>query len=642
MAVNDKRLTVTEFDFDDVKSNLKVFLKGQTEFKDYDFEGSGMSALLDVLAYNTHYLGFNANMLANEMFLDSASLRSSVVSHAKTLGYVPNSARASVATVDVNLNTTSLTSATMPAGTVFTTTNDGTDFQFVTAADKTASTIGNIIPLLNVKIYEGTFVSTRYTVDSSDVDQRFLLTDNRADITTLTVKIQTSSSNNYTATYTEATDITQVSATSKVYFIQEVEAGKFEVYFGDGVVGDALDDGNIVILTYVVSNKSAANGAAIFTNAAAIATVTDVAVSTVTIANSGSEAESISSIKYNAPLDYASQGRCVTAEDYKVFTKKLYANAQAVQVFGGESGSFDTSLGVVSTPEYGKVFISIKSSTGLNLTTSEKTQLVKDFAPFTVASTTPVIVDPAITFLILNTIFKYDSSATTETSDSLKTSVINTLQTFNDNNLEQFEGMYRHSKVSGLIDNTDTSITSNITTVRMAKKFTPTLNASTLYTINFDNTFYNPIRHRDAFTYSEAHAKTLAGVISSSGFLISGDATNEMFFDDDGTGTLRIYYISAGERIYQDFSAGTVDYENGTITTSGVNIATVSPVDGVSSSQIRIIAIPDSNDIIPKRNQVLEIDFVNLTVTAEVDTVATGDSVAGTTYNAAPSQVPLG
>ena len=642
MAVNDKRLTVTEFGFDDVKNNLKVFLKGQTEFKDYDFEGSGMSALLDVLSYNTHYLGFNANMLANEMFLDSASLRSSIVSHAKTLGYVPASARASVATVDVNLNTTSLTSATMPAGTVFTTTVDGTSFQFVTSADETATTIGNIIPLLNVKIYEGTFVSTRYTVDSSDVDQRFLLTDNRADITTLTVKIQTSASNTFTATYTEATDITQVSATSNVYFIQEVEAGKFEVYFGDGIVGNALDDGNIVILTYVVSNKAAANGAAIFTNSAAIATVTDVAVATVTSANSGSEAESLSSIKYNAPLDYASQGRCVTAEDYKVFTKKLYANTQAVQVFGGESGSFDTSLGVVSTPEYGKVFISIKSTTGLNLTTSEKTQLVKDFAPYTIASTTPVIVDPAITFLILNSVFKYDSSATTETSDSLKTSVISTLQNFNDNNLEQFEGMYRHSKVAGLIDNTDTSITSNVTTVRMSKKFTPTLNASTLYTINFDNTFYNPIRHRDTFTYSEAHAKTLAGVVSSSGFKISGDATNEMFFDDDGTGTLRIYYISAGERIYQSFSAGTVDYENGTITTTGVNITTVSTVDGVASTQIRIIAIPDSNDIVPKRNQVLEIDFVNLTVTGEVDTVATGDSNAGTSYNASPSQVPLG
>ena len=714
MAVNKKRLTVTEFDFDDVKSNLKIFLKGQTEFTDYDFEGSGMNALLDVLAYNTHYLGFNANMLANEMFLDSASLRSSIVSHAKTLGYVPNSARASVATVDVNLNTTSLTSVTMPAGTVFTTSVDGTDFQFVTASDATASTIGNIIPFLNTKIYEGTFISTRYTVDSSDGDQRFLLTDNRADRTTLTVKVQTSSSNSDTATYTEATDITQVSATSNVYFIQEVEVGKFEVYFGDGVVGNALEDGNIVILTYVVSNKAAANGAAIFTNAAAIGTVTDVAVSTVAAANSGSEAESLQSIKCNAPLDYASQGRCVTAEDYKVFVKKYYPNTQTVQVFGGESGSYDTSLGVVSTPEYGKVFISIKSTTGLDLTTNEKTQLVADLAPFTVASITPVVVDPAITYLILNVIFKFDSSATTKSSDTLKTAVTNTLQTFNDDSLEQFEGMYRHSKVTGLIDNTDTSITSNITTVRMAKKFTPTLNASTLYTINFDNSFYNPIRHRDdyvpavapsltvgtitgtftagevitgatsgatariintttplsyissnslSFTVGEVitgdsssatttissteagdrkHAKTLAGIVSSTGFKISGDATNEMFFDDDGKGNLRIFYLSSGERIYENFDAGTVDYENGTISTKGIEFTTVGDVDGVTSSQIRILTIPDSNDIIPKRNQILEIDFTNLTVTGDVDTVAVGDSSAGTSYVTRPSQLPLG
>ncbi|MDP7368180.1 MAG: hypothetical protein QGH83_13095 [Candidatus Pacebacteria bacterium] len=715
MAINKKRLTVTEFDFDDVKNNLKIFLKGQTEFKDYDFEGSGMSALLDVLAYNTHYLGFNANMLANEMFLDSASLRSSVVSHAKTLGYVPNSARASVATVDVNLNTTSLASATMSAGTVFTTTVDDVDYQFVTASDKTASSIGNIIPFLSVEIYEGTFISTRYTVDTSDVDQRFLLTDNRADKTTLTVKVQNSSSDSTTATYTEATDITQVTATSEVYFIQEVETGKFEVYFGDGVVGNALEDGNIVIFTYVVSNKAAANGASVFTNASTIATVSDVAVSTVSNASSGSEAESIASIKYNAPLDYASQGRCVTSEDYKVFTKRYFSNTQAVQVFGGESGSYDSSLGVVSTPEYGKVFISIKSTTGLDLTTSEKTKLVRDLAPFTVASTTPVIVDPAITYLILNTKFKYDSSATTKTSDSLETLVTSTLQNYNDNSLEQFEGMYRHSKVTGLVDNVDTSITSNITTVKMAKKFIPTLNASTSYTINFDNAFYNPKRHREELTYAvaptltigtitgtftigevitgatsgatgrimnitspfsyistnslsftvgevitgesstatttvtatnlggdEEHSKTRMGTITSTGFKISGDATNEMFFDDDGTGILRIYYLSAGERIYQDQTAGTVDYDNGTIAISGVNITTVSDVDGIDSTQIRVIAIPNSYDVIPKRNQILEIDFVNLIVTGEVDTVAIGDSTAGTSYSAAPSQVPFG
>ena len=355
MAVNDRRLTVSDFDFDDVKSNLKTFLRGQSEFKDYDFEGSGMSALLDVLAYNTHYLGFNANMLANEMFLDSASLRSSIVSHAKTLGYVPSSSRAANATVNVTLNTTALGSATMPGGTVFTTSVDGDDYQFVTSDDVTASNTGSGITFNNIKIYEGTYITTRYTVNTSDADQRFLLPDDRADTTTLTVRVQTSSTDTFTTTFTEATDITQVTSSSNSYFLQEVEAGQFEVYFGDGVIGKALSDDNIVILNYVVSNKSAANGAAVFSNSGAIATITDVGVATVSAASAGSDAETIQSIKYNAPLDYASQGRCVTAEDYKVFAKKLFPNAQAVSVFGGEGGSFDTSLGVVSTAEYGKV-----------------------------------------------------------------------------------------------------------------------------------------------------------------------------------------------------------------------------------------------------------------------------------------------
>jgi len=346
--------------------NLKLFLKAQTEFKDYDFEGSGMSALLDVLAYNTHYLGFNANMLANEMFLDSASLRSSIVSHAKTLGYVPTSARASTATVDITLNTLALATSTMSAGTVFNTTVDGTAYQFTTSTAVTASNTGAGITYNDTKIYEGTFISTRYTVDSTDADQRFLLTSNSADTTTLTVKVQTSSSDTTTNTYTEATDITQVGTDSNVYFLQEVERGLFEVYFGDGVVGTALSDDNIVILTYVVSNRDDANGAAVFTNAAAIGGVTDVSVATVATATGGSDPETLKSIKYNAPLDYASQGRCVTAEDYKVYAKKLFPNAQSVSVFGGESGSYDTSLGAVSTAEYGKVFISIKSTTGLN------------------------------------------------------------------------------------------------------------------------------------------------------------------------------------------------------------------------------------------------------------------------------------
>ena len=628
MAVNDTRLNVTEFDFDDIKDNLKVFLKAQTEFKDYDFEGSGMSALLDVLAYNTHYLGFNANMLANEMFLDSASLRSSVVSHAKTLGYIPTSARAATATVDVKLNTPSLATATMSAGTVFTTSVEGTDYQFVTAEDITASNIGSGITFNDVNIYEGTFVTTRYTVNTSDADQRFLLRDNRADTTTLTVKVQASSSDTTTATYTEATDITQVGTGSKVYFLQEVEAGKFEIYFGDGVVGAALSDDNIVIITYVVSNKEEANGAAIFKNSGAIASITDVAVATVSRASGGSDAESIKSIKYNAPLDYASQGRCVTAEDYKVYAKKLFPKTQAVSVFGGESGSFDPSLGVVGTAEYGKIFISIKSTTGLNLTSAEKTNLVKALAPYTIASTTPVIVDPTTTFLILNTIFKFDTSATTSTAAELESLVSTTLQNYNTSDLEQFEGLFRHSKVLALIDNTDTSIMSNTTNVTLAQKFTPTTTAATSYTINFNNAFYNP--HTE-------HNKASGGIITSSGFYISGDTTNIHYFDDDGAGNLRLYYISAGARVYADSTAGTITYSTGKIVTDSIYITSADNVDGVSSSQIRITAIPDSKDIVPLRNQLLEIDFTNTSISGEVDSVAVGDSAAGTTYTTTSS-----
>ena len=266
MAIDDKRLIVSDFDFDDVKSNLKLFLEAQTEFTDYDFEGSGMSVLLDILAYNTHYLGFNMNMLANEMFLDSSSLRSSVVSHAKTLGYEVASVRAAKAEVDVTLFDSVKSTGTIPAGTVFTASVDSTNFQFVTITDYTESNTGSQISFVNVPIYEGTFVTTRITVDKTDVEQRFVIPDNRVDTNTLIVKVQNSASDTTSTSYTKTTDISQVSSTSANYFIQEVENGKHEIYFGDGVVGKALSTGNIVIMSYVVTNSAAANTASIFSN----------------------------------------------------------------------------------------------------------------------------------------------------------------------------------------------------------------------------------------------------------------------------------------------------------------------------------------------------------------------------------------
>ena len=615
MAATPKRLNVTELDFDDIKDNLKVFLKGQTEFTDYDFEGSGMNILLDTLAYNTHYLAFNANMLANEMFLDSSALRSSVVSHAKTLGYVPASARAATATVEVALNTTNAT-ATMDAGTVFNTTIDGTAFTFINPTEITATNIGNSIVFSDLVIYEGSFITTRYTVDTANVEQRFIINDNRVDTRTLTVKVQNSASDSTTTTYTLADDIAAVTSTSNVYFLQEVENNQFEVYFGDGVLGKGLSDDNIIILQYVVSNKAEGNGATTFTSAGAIDTVSNVLVTTIDSSSGGSEPESIESIKLNAPLDYASQGRAVTSEDYKTLVRQLFANTQAVAVFGGETGSFDTSLGVVSTPEYGKVFISIKSTTGENLTETQKEQLKSDLQPFTVASITPVIVDPETMFLILTSNVNYDSNATTKGSATIESNVRTTITNYNTDNLNTFNGLFRHSKLVGLIDDTDTSITSNTLSLSLAKFFTPDTTQAKSYNLYYNNQFFNP--HTE-------HNKDSGGIVASTGFGISGQTGLEFFLDDDGAGNLRIYRLVAGVRTYFDSTAGTVDYVNGTISINSVFINSVSNVDGATATQIRVTATPNSLDVIPKRNQLLEIDLTNTTVTASVDSSAVGN-----------------
>ncbi len=625
MAVNNKRLRVTELDFDNIKDNLKTFLKGQNQFKDYDFEGSGMNILLDTLAYNTHYLGFNANMVANEMFLDSSSLRSSAVSHAKTLGYEVTSARAPTATLNVSLSTTAATK-TMSAGTAFTSTVDGTSYQFVTTSDITSTNTGSNIPFDSVTVYEGTYVITKYLVDSSDVDQRFILTDPRSDTTTLTVKVQNSATDTTTTTYTKATDITQLSPSSTVYYLQEVETGRYEVYFGDGIVSQSVSDGNIIQLQYVVTNKTESNGASSFSAPTAIDGVTNITVTTVASASGGAEPESIQSIKLNAPLDYASQGRAVTTKDYEVYVKRLFPTTQAVSVWGGEDGSYDSSTGVSSTPEYGKVFISIKSTTGVDLTSAQKTNLEKELAPYKVASITPVVVDAETTSIILGITIMYDSSATTYTAAQIASLVATTVSNYNASDLQTFNTPFRHSKLLGLIDNTDTSILNSVATVTMAKLFTPTLSSSTDYRLNFNNKFYNPVSGYNA---------SAGGIIASTGFYLNSVTTTTYFFDDDGAGNLRTYYLVSGVRTYLNIAAGTVDYANGLITIGSITITGVAEVDGTTSTQIRITVLPNSNDITPVRNQILEIDLTNTTYDGSVDaTASTGVGYVTTTTSA--------
>ena len=614
------KLDISELDFDAVKANLKTYLSSQTEFSDYDFEGSGMSVLLDVLAYNTHYLGYNANMLANEMFLDSADLRSSVVSLAKAVGYTPTSATSSTADVKVVVNNATGSSLTMTRGTKFTTTVNSQSYTFVNNADVSISPVDGVYTFSSVTLYEGSLLTFNYTVDTTDTEQRFIIPNDNTDTTTLTVKIQNSSSDSTTAVYKKATGITELDDTSKVFFLQEIENQKFEVYFGDGVLGKSLEDGNIVILEYVVTNRDAANGASTFALSGNIGGFSDVTITTNSNASGGTGPESISSIKYNAPRDYSAQDRAVTADDYKTLVKSLYANAQAVQVWGGEDHS---------TPNYGKVYISIKAKSGANLTVATKESIVTSLKRYAVASVTPTIIDPETTYLTLVSNFKYNSSLTTKDVTTLQTNVLSTISTYNTDTLQNFTGMFRHSALGKNIDATDTSILSNVTTVKMYKNFTPTLNSAIQYTISYNNAFYNP--------HSE-HNKTAGGIVSSTGFKINDDSSaNEHFLDDDGAGIIRAYYLVSGTRTYTDSTYGTINYTTGEIILTAAHLTSISNVDGATSTVVRVFVIPNSNDIVPVRNQVLQIDTANSTVTGEVDAIESGSSQAGTSYTTSSS-----
>ena len=613
------KLNISQLDFDQIKANLKRFLSQQNTFNDYDFEGSGMSVLLDLLAYNTHYLSYNANILANEMFIDTADLRNSIVSLAKALGYTPNSPRSPVADLNIVVNNATGSTLTMPVGTKFSTTVDGQTYNFVTITSNTISPINNIYTFSNVKIYEGTYVTFQYTANTADLDQKFLIQSANADTTTLSVSVQNSASDTTTNTFTKATSITELDSNSKVYFLQEDEDGKFEVYFGDGVIGKKLEDGNIVILKYVVTNKTAANGATTFTLNGNIGGFSDTTITTNSNAANGSEAETNASVKFNAPKSYSAQDRAVTVEDYKVKVQEIYANAKSVSAWGGEDNE---------TPFYGRVYISIKAKSGSNLTETTKTDIVNQLKKFSIASVTPVILDPETTDILLTSNIKYNEQATTKGTETIKTDITNALTNYNDNTLNQFDGVFRYSKVIELIDDADSSILSNITTVKIRKSFTPTLSTATNYTVSFNNALYNP---------HSGHNSSAGGILSSTGFKVSGDATNVYFFDDDGQGNIRRYYLANQVRTYVDNTAGTINYSAGTLSINSVNITSVESIRGSASSVIECTVTPSSNDVVPVRNQIVNIDVTNSTFTVAADTLVGGSANAGVGYTTTSS-----
>ena len=613
------RLDISELDFENIKSSLKRFLSNQTQFKDYDFEGSSMAVLLDLLAYNTHYLAYNANFVANEMFMDTAQLRSSVASLAKLVGYTPNSARAPIADLKLVINDATGSTVTIPAGTKFSSSIDGLTYTFVTVGDHVVQPVDGVYTAQSLNVYEGTYVSYNYTFDSTDIDQRFLIPSDRADSTTIKVAVQNSASDVTTATYTKATSITELNGDSKVYFLQEAEDGQYEIYFGDGVIGKKLDDGNIISISYVVTNKTEANGATSFSLSGSISGFTDVTITVNSSAQGGAEPESLQSIKTSSANFYASQDRAVTVEDYKSKTKQLYANVQSVSAWGGEDND---------VPFYGRVYISILPTSGSNLTESTKSRIITDLKKYSVASVTPVIVDPEITNIILRSSIKFDQTATTKVADAIKSDVITTITNYNANTLQSFDNMFRHSKVIGLIDDTDESILSNVTTVQLRKSFTPTIGSSQKYSVAFSNALYNP---------HSGHASEGGGILSSSGFKIDGNTTDVFFLDDDGNGNVRRYKMDGSARSYANATQGTIDYSSGLVEINSLNVSNIENIRGAASTVIEITVKPNSNDIVPIRNQVLEIDVANSSVTVEADTLVGGSANAGIGYTTTTS-----
>ena len=479
----DNRLQVAELDFDTIKTNLKSYLKQQSEFQDYDFEGSGLDVLINLLAYNTHYNAYYLNMVANEAFLDTALLRDSVVSHAKTLGYVPYSKSASKAVINLTVETGSSTvdTVTIPKGFVLlSNTIDNQTYNFNVMADTTVTKSGTKYFFENLEIKEGQFVAYSFTQDeSANPKGIFEIPDADVDTNTITVSVRPSSSNSQVTIYNKVTDILDVTSSSEVYFLQEARGGKFKIYFGDNVIGKKINDGAIINITYLSTNGTAADKASSFTVSAAIGSFTNITVDTVSVAAGGTNRETVSEVKYNAVAQFATQNRLVTFKDYESYITKNYPSLDSISVWGGEEET---------PPVYGKVFISIKPKTDYYISETEKQRILDDIVkPKSIVSVQTEFRDPEFLYLLVNNYIQYDPKKTTVSADGIKNNIRNAIIGYRNSKLNKFGAKFILSKMQDAVDATNlNSIIGSETVVRLQKRFLPVLNQSKNYTINFN------------------------------------------------------------------------------------------------------------------------------------------------------------
>jgi hypothetical protein len=483
------RLRVTELDFDTIKNNLKLFLNQQSEFTDYDFEGSGLSVLLDILAYNTHYNAYYLNMVANEAFLDTALLRESVVSHAKTLGYIPYSQRAPVAIINFTARSTNSdpSTLTIPAGYSFISNQiDNTTYNFVVLEDTIATKANSEYFFENLEIYQGQLITYNFVHDSStNPKQIFTLPDVNIDTTTIKVGISPSTSNTQFTVYNRVTDIVDATTTSEIFFLQESRGGRFQIYFGNDTVGKSLPDGAVVSVSYLVTNGTAANKANNFIATAPLVDFVSESISNFTIApvsaaSGGADRESIDEIKYSSAAQFTTQNRLVTFKDYESYIKQNYPAVESLSVWGGEDNS---------PPIFGKVFISLKPRENYFISETEKQRIIDTIIkPKAIVSTDVEILEPEFLFLIIEPKVLYDSRKTTLSENALRTNIQNAILSYRDANLNQFDSKFSLSKLIEQIDAVDLNaiVGTKLPRVRVQKRFAPTLNQRAIYTIRFN------------------------------------------------------------------------------------------------------------------------------------------------------------
>ena len=604
----------TNLDFADLRNQIKDYLRVNSDFADFDFEGSNFSTLIDLLAYNSYITAYNTNMAVNECFLDSATLRENVVSLARNIGYVPRSSRSAQAIVDfsVDLGDNDTKILTLKAGQVAVGNQTGSNYIFSIPDDFVATTgANNFANFSRLKIYEGIYLQKQFQIDYSQPNQRYIIPNANVDTTSIRVTISSTTNE----TYTLYNNILKVDSTSKLFLIQEIEDEQYEILFGDGIIGKKPPAGGVITVTYIVTNGKLGNGAKNFSFVGILKDDTDRTVTegisiltTQQKADMGDNIEDVSSIKYLAPRIYSSQYRAVTANDYTGIIPFVYPNVESVTAYGGEE---------LDPPEYGKVFISIKPKNGSFLSQITKDDISRQLKQYSIAGIKPEIIDLKYLYVELDTSVYYNTNATSDASE-LISSVTRTLTTYsNSSDINAFGGRFKYSKIIGLIDDSARGVTSNITRVKMRRDITPELNTFATYELCYGNAFYDQPNGYG---------------IRSSGFTVSGiDGT--LYLGDIPTagttvGKLVFFKLVNNLPLIVKNDAGTVDYVHGEINLDVVNITGAM----LESGLIEVEAIPDSNDIIALKDLYLQLDVSNSTVKALPDVVSSGENTSATSY----------